>query len=88
MIINRLRFKRCNLFLPTNRVNIERATVAVYGENKEQILVKQLLKKKKQPGKSFWSLFRNLTYVCSRYIAEKEDVHDVLQNSFIKCSAR
>lgn len=26
----------------------------------------------------------NLTYVCSRYITEKEDAHDILQNSFIK----
>jgi RNA polymerase sigma-70 factor (ECF subfamily) len=53
-------------------------------ENKEQILVKQLLKKEEAAWKELLELIRNLTYVCSRYIAEKEDVHDVLQNSFIK----
>lgn len=54
-------------------------------ENKEQILVKQLLKKEEAAWKELFGAYSgNLTYVCSRYIAEKEDVHDVLQNSFIK----
>lgn len=55
------------------------------GESKEQILVKRLLKKEEAAWKELFGAYSgNLTYVCSRYIAEKEDVHDVLQNSFIK----
>lgn len=54
-------------------------------ENKEQILVKHLLKKEEAAWKELFGAYSgNLAYVCSRYIAEKEDVHDVLQNSFIK----
>ncbi len=54
-------------------------------ESKEQILVKHLLKKEEAAWKELFGAYsRNLTYVCSRYLTEKEDVHDVLQNSFIK----
>lgn len=54
-------------------------------ENKEQILVKHLLEKEEAAWKELFGAYSgNLTYVCSRYITEKEDVHDVLQNSFIK----
>lgn len=54
-------------------------------ENKEQILVKHLLEKEEVAWKELFGAYSgNLTYVCSRYITEKEDVHDVLQNSFIK----
>ncbi|MDH6251705.1 RNA polymerase sigma factor (sigma-70 family) [Chryseobacterium sp. H1D6B] len=54
-------------------------------ENKEQILADRLLLKEEAAWKElFGSYSRNLTYVCSRYIIGKEDVHDVLQNSFIK----
>ncbi|WP_106917883.1 RNA polymerase sigma factor [Chryseobacterium aurantiacum] len=54
-------------------------------ESKEQILVKRLLKKEEAAWKELFGAYSgNLTYVCSRYISEREDVHDVLQNSFIK----
>ncbi|MCL8536238.1 RNA polymerase sigma factor [Chryseobacterium gallinarum] len=54
-------------------------------ENKEQILLERLLMKDEAAWKELFGAYSgNLTYVCSRYIAEKEDVHDVLQNSFIK----
>lgn len=54
-------------------------------ENKEQILVQHLLLKEETAWKELFGAYsRNLTYVCSRYIIGKEDVHDVLQNSFIK----
>lgn len=54
-------------------------------ENKEQILVKHLLAKEEAAWKELFGAYSgNLSYVCSRYIIEKDDVHDVLQNSFIK----
>lgn len=54
-------------------------------ESKEQILVKRLLQKEEAAWKELFGAFSgNLTYVCSRYVSEREDVHDVLQNSFIK----
>ncbi|MBV8326990.1 sigma-70 family RNA polymerase sigma factor [Chryseobacterium sp.] len=54
-------------------------------ESKEQILVKHLLLKEEAAWKELFGAYSgNLTYICSRYITEKEDVHDVLQNSFIK----
>ncbi|ROI01349.1 MULTISPECIES: RNA polymerase sigma factor [unclassified Chryseobacterium] len=54
-------------------------------ENKEQILVERLLMKEEAAWKELFGTHSgNLTYVCSRYIPEREDVHDVLQNSFIK----
>ncbi|MCW3160606.1 RNA polymerase sigma factor [Chryseobacterium oryctis] len=53
--------------------------------SKEQILVTRLLKKEESAWKELFGVYSgNLTYVCSRYIIGKEDVHDVLQNSFIK----
>lgn len=55
------------------------------GESKEQILVNRLLQREETAWKELFRAYSgNLTYVCSRYIAEKEDIHDVLQNSFIK----
>lgn len=55
------------------------------GESKEQILVNRLLQKEETAWKELFGAYSgNLAYVCSRYITEKEDVHDVLQNSFIK----
>ncbi|WET48137.1 RNA polymerase sigma factor [Chryseobacterium indologenes] len=55
------------------------------GESKEQILVSRLLQKEETAWKELFGAYSgNLSYVCSRYIPEKEDVHDVLQNSFIK----
>jgi len=53
--------------------------------SKEQILVNRLLKKDETAWKELFGVHSgNLTYVCSRYIIDREDVHDVLQNSFIK----
>lgn len=54
-------------------------------ETKEQILAKRLLAKEEAAWKELFGAYSgNLSYVCSRYIIEKDDVHDVLQNSFIK----
>lgn len=54
-------------------------------ENKEQILAKRLLAKEEAAWKELFGAYSgNLSYVCSRYIIEKDDVYDVLQNSFIK----
>lgn len=54
-------------------------------ENKEQVLAKRLLAKEEAAWKELFGAYSgNLSYVCSRYIIEKDDVHDVLQNSFIK----
>lgn len=54
-------------------------------ESKEQILTNRLQMKEEAAWKElFGAHSRNLTYVCSRYIISKDDVHDVLQNSFIK----
>nr|WP_316930833.1 sigma-70 family RNA polymerase sigma factor [Chryseobacterium piperi] len=52
--------------------------------NKEQILVKRLLLKEEAAWKELFGAYSgSLSYVCSRYIIGKDDVHDVLQNSFI-----
>jgi RNA polymerase sigma factor (sigma-70 family) len=54
-------------------------------ETKEQNLVKRLLKKEETAWKELFEVHSgNLSYICSRYIIDKEDVHDVLQNSFIQ----
>ncbi|WP_415324924.1 RNA polymerase sigma factor [Chryseobacterium sp. MMS23-Vi53] len=54
-------------------------------ESKEQILVNRLLKKEEAAWKELFGVYSgSLTYVCSRYVIDKEDVHDVLQNSFIQ----
>lgn len=53
--------------------------------SKEEILIKRLLLKEESAWKKLFGAYSgNLTYVCSRYIIDKEDVHDVMQNSFIK----
>ncbi|KMQ69839.1 RNA polymerase sigma factor SigW [Chryseobacterium sp. FH2] len=53
--------------------------------SKEQILVNRLLKKEETAWKELFGAYSgNLTYVCSRYITGRDNVHDVLQNSFIK----
>lgn len=53
--------------------------------NKEQILVNRLLLKEEAAWKELFGVYSgSLSYVCSRYIIGKDDVHDVLQNSFIK----
>jgi len=54
-------------------------------ESKEQILIKRLHLKEETAWKELFEAYSgNLTYVCSRYIIGQDDVHDVLQNSFIK----
>lgn len=54
-------------------------------ENKEQILISRLLKKEEAAWKELFGVYSGgLSYVCSRYIIDREDVHDVLQNSFIQ----
>ncbi|MGK6343504.1 RNA polymerase sigma factor [Chryseobacterium sp. DT-3] len=54
-------------------------------ENKEQILIRRLLTKEEAAWKELFGNYSgNLAGVCSRYLSGKDDVHDVLQNSFIK----
>lgn len=54
-------------------------------EHKEQILVNRLLQKEEAAWKELFGVYSgSLSYVCSRYIIGKDDVHDVLQNSFIQ----
>ncbi|WP_449399986.1 RNA polymerase sigma factor [Chryseobacterium wanjuense] len=54
-------------------------------ESKEQILAHRLLQKEEAAWKELFGVYSgSLSYVCSRYILDKEDVHDVLQNSFIQ----
>lgn len=54
-------------------------------ENKEQILINRLLIKEEAAWKELFGTYSGiLSGVCSRYIIEKDDVRDVLQNSFIK----
>ncbi|MDF2551851.1 MAG: polymerase subunit sigma [Chryseobacterium sp.] len=54
-------------------------------KNKEQILVDCLLRKEEVAWKEFFEAYSgNLSYVCSRYIIDAEDVNDVLQNSFLQ----
>ncbi|MCA6067033.1 sigma-70 family RNA polymerase sigma factor [Chryseobacterium sp. RG1] len=54
-------------------------------ENKEQILISRLLKKEEAAWKELFGVYSGgLSYVCSRYIIDREDVHDVLQNSFVQ----
>ena len=54
-------------------------------EEKEQIFVNRLLSKEESAWKELFKAHSgNLSYICSRYIIGKEDIHDVLQNSFIK----
>lgn len=79
-------FIRCNLFLLYNFNQSFKRTRRYYmEENKAQILVQHLLLKEETAWKELFGTYsRNLSYVCSRYIIGKEDVHDVLQNSFIK----
>ncbi len=78
-------FIRCNLFLLKFKyIQPDRAS-RYMEETKEQILVQHLLQKKEAAWKELFGAYSgNLAYVCSRYVAEKEDAHDILQNSFIK----
>jgi RNA polymerase sigma-70 factor (ECF subfamily) len=54
-------------------------------ENKEHRLLQQIVQGNKTAMKKFYEENAgSLTTVCSRYISNKEDVKDVLQESFIK----
>ncbi|MDQ1090586.1 MULTISPECIES: RNA polymerase sigma factor [unclassified Siphonobacter] len=54
-------------------------------EHKERELVDRLLLKNQASWKELYNLYAaNLFTVCSRYVREKEDAKDILQNSFIK----
>ena len=54
-------------------------------EKKEQLLLKQIIRGDRVAMKEFYDTFSGyLTTVCSRYLSNKEDVKDVLQESFIK----
>lgn len=54
-------------------------------ENQEQILVNRLLQKEEAAWKELFGAYSgSLTYVCSRYIIDRDDINDVLQNSFIQ----
>ncbi|MCS3530112.1 RNA polymerase sigma-70 factor (ECF subfamily) [Chryseobacterium sp. JUb7] len=67
------------------RIDHRDGIVECMEETKEQILVKRLLSKEESAWKELFGAYSGmLTYVCSRYIISKDDVHDVLQNSFIK----
>jgi RNA polymerase sigma factor (sigma-70 family) len=54
-------------------------------ESNEQILVSRLLQKEEAAWKELFEVHSgSLTYVCSRYIIDRDSVNDVLQNSFIQ----
>jgi len=54
-------------------------------ENSEQILVSRLLQKEETAWKELFEAYSgSLAYVCSRYIIDRDQVNDVLQNSFIR----
>lgn len=54
-------------------------------ENKEQKLLKNILNGDVSAMKNFYTIYSGyLTTVCSRYISDKDDVKDILQESFIK----
>ena len=51
--------------------------------NEEQRLVKRLQEGDKSAARDFYALYANsLAGVCVRYIADEEDLKDVLQNAF------
>lgn len=80
---NRL-FDEGSLFLQFLRQITLRCTILMK-INKEQILIERLLSKEEAAWNELFGTYSgNLTYICSRYIIERENVHDVLQNSFIK----
>ncbi|MFV0417330.1 MAG: RNA polymerase sigma factor [Dysgonomonas sp.] len=57
----------------------------IKGEDKEQELLKDILSGNVIAMKEFYTTYSGyLTTVCSRYISDKDDIKDVLQESFIK----
>lgn len=56
----------------------------VFIGNKEQHLVERLQKGDKSAAREFYALYADsLAGVCSRYIADEEDLKDVLQNALV-----
>lgn len=54
-------------------------------EEKEQWLLQQILCGNTIAMKEFYTIYSGyLTTVCSRYVSDKDDIKDVLQDSFIK----
>lgn len=48
-------------------------------------LVERLVKKEQLAWKEFYNSYsRELTSICKRYLKGNDDIHDILQNSFIK----
>lgn len=53
-------------------------------DNQEQLLVKRLQEGDKAAAREFYSLYADrLAAICSRYIADDEDLKDVFQDAFI-----
>lgn len=54
-------------------------------EDKEQELFQQILCGNRMAMKEFYTIYSGcLTTVCSRYVSDKDDIKDILQESFIK----
>lgn len=54
-------------------------------ENRERELLQQIVSGNKIALKNFYDIYSGyLTAVCSRYVSNKEDVKDILQESFLK----
>lgn len=57
----------------------------VIKEKKERSLLQQIVRGNTTAMKEFYDIYSGyLTSVCSRYISNKEDIKDILQESFIK----
>ncbi|MDD2299087.1 MAG: RNA polymerase sigma factor [Fermentimonas sp.] len=53
-------------------------------ENRERELLQQIVRGNKIAMKTFYDIYSGyLTAVCSRYVSNKEDIKDVLQESFL-----
>ena len=54
-------------------------------ESRERELIQQIVHGDKVAMKMFYDTYSGyLTAVCARYISDKEDIKDVLQESFLK----
>ena len=55
-----------------------------FTEEAEQRLVKRLQKGEKTAAREFYALYAaDMTGICSRYIADEDDLKDVIQDSLI-----
>lgn len=60
-----------------------------FTEEAEQRLVKRLQKGEKTAARDFYALYAaDMTGICSRYIADEDDVKDVIQDSLIHIFSR